>query len=689
MARFIFKILCWALGLALGLALALALFLAPEALAAKKKKQPPAAVEQAVSPVAHPLDALTANEIETMSKLLKASGAADDKTLFGIMTLEEPLKANVLAWTPGKDFARQAFVILRKDQKTFEAHVDLKAGKVLSVTEKPGVFPMIMNAVWERGRDAFMKDNRFAEALTKRGITDPKTVFCTPNSAGRFPGEAGTGRFLLKVPCFSSTDKLHPSLARPIEGLMGVVDGETGEVISVLDHEIVTMPPAPQGYGDTLPKQDPPSAPSEIVVAAPGNIRLSGQLMVDWLNWNFHIRADKRAGLIVSLVRFNDGARQRNMAYEMNVSEMFVPYMDPNPTWSYRTFMDVGEFGLGYLMSSLAPGIDCPASAYYIDLTYPNDVGGSYTKRRALCIFERPTGDPAWRHYSSGRNAVQGEPQLELVVRTIPTLGNYDYVIDYVFDPSGNIKLRVGATGFDAIKSTSAADMDAASAKNDTAHGNRIAPYTVAPFHDHYFNFRLDLDVDSPENSLVQSSFVPTPVKDAAGRTSLWTTKTRPFLKEGPIVTDHKALSSGVSYRLQNGNEKNGLKQTPSLWLNAHHDAESILDPADPPQSRATFSAHQFWISKYKPDELWSAGLYPNLSQKDDGLPAYVADAEDISNQDIVVWYTMGFRHVTRPEDFPILPTFWHEMTIRPAFFFDMNPSMTFNSGHLQPEPQQ
>jgi primary-amine oxidase len=83
---------------------------------------------------------------------------------------------------------------------------------------------------------------------------------------------------------------------------------------------------------------------------------------------------------------------------------------------------------------------------------------------------------------------------------------------------------------------------------------------------------------------------------------------------------------------------------------------------------------------------LWSAGLYPNLSQKDDGLPTFVADGEDITNQDIVVWYTMGFRHVTRPEDFPILPTFWHEMTIRPAFFFDRNPSMTFNSGHALPQ---
>ena len=46
-------------------------------------------------------------------------------------------------------------------------------------------------------------------------------------------------------------------------------------------------------------------------------------------------------------------------------------------------------------------------------------------------------------------------------MRHIPTLGNYDYVVDYVFSPQGNIRLRVGATGFDAIKSVAAKDMDA------------------------------------------------------------------------------------------------------------------------------------------------------------------------------------------------------------------------------------
>jgi primary-amine oxidase len=646
----------------------------------KQRPKPQADIAQATL-IYSPLDALTPEEVTAVGVLLEKAGKADDKTLYGAITLLEPPKADVLRWTAkDKPLPRQAFAVLRRAGKTFEAVVDLTRNTVVNVTEKPGAHPMIMDENWTRARDAFMKDGRVKAGLEKRGLKLDDDVLCTPNSAGSFPDENVEGRHILKVPCFSLVNRLHPNLARPIEGLMGIVDAETGEVLDVWDRETVALPPAPPGYGDQLPQPLPPVAGVGIGVQGQGNMQLSGNVNVDWLNWSFHVRADKRAGIIVSLVRFNDGKTLRNIAYQMNLSEMFVPYMDPNPTWSYRTFMDAGEFGLGYLTSTLQPGVDCPQTAAFIDLTLPNDIGGTYVRERGMCVFERPTGDPAWRHYTSGNKHVNGQPQIELVVRHIPTLGNYDYVVDYVFSPQGTIKLRVGATGFDAIKSVAATDMDSPTAKDDTAYGALIAPYTVAPNHDHYFNYRLDLDADGTANTLVRDTFVPSTINNGGARKSLWTVKTQRFLKEGPIVADHTAMT-GQLLRLVNPSTKNSLKQSPSLWLNAHHDAQSILDENDPPQMRAQFSANQFWLTRYKPNELWAAGLYPNLSKVDEGLPAFVGDAENATAEDLVVWYTMGFRHVTRPEDFPILPTFWHEMTIRPAYFFDRDPSMTFTLG--------
>ena len=161
--------------------------------------------------------------------------------------------------------------------------------------------------------------------------------------------------------------------------------------------------------------------------------------------------ADSKTGQQVLRKQFMDSTKLRDVAYQMNVSEMFVPYMDPDLTWSYRTFMDAGEFGLGYMISTLKAGVDCAQDSYFIGLTFPNDIGGTYTRPKAPYIFERATGDPGWRHYSSSSRQVSGIAQNEMVIRHAATLGNYDYMIDYVFSPQGNITMRVGATGFDVI----------------------------------------------------------------------------------------------------------------------------------------------------------------------------------------------------------------------------------------------
>jgi primary-amine oxidase len=633
----------------------------------------------------HPLDALTADEITQAAKLLKDAGDADQDTVYPAITLKPASKEAMRAWKPGTPFTRTAFVILRKGLITSEAVVDLSANNVVSFAVKQGAQPSIMDYEWIKARDAFMADKRFKEAISKRNLS-VKNVFCTPNSAGTFPGDGLDGKRVVKIPCFTTLEAASPQAARPIEGLIGIVDSDSGEVLDVIDRDLVPMPPMPQGYGTTLPQPGPEMRPVGIVAPQGSNIQLSGNLEVKWANWSLHLRPDKRAGVILNLVRFADPAKIHDIAYQLNIAEMFVPYMDPDPTWSYRTFMDAGEFGLGYMISSLKPGVDCPEASYFIDLTFPNDVGGTYTRPKALCIFERATGDPAWRHYSSGKKEVTGIAQSEMVIRYIPTLGNYDYVVDYVFSPQGNITMRVGATGFDAIKSTTAKTMEDQSAAEASHYGTLIAPYTIAPNHDHYFSFRLDLDVDGPKNALVRDTVIPSKIPDTKTRTSLWTLKTDRYAAEGPIAKNH--MSAGEAWRVINPDEKTALGYNPSYWLDAHHAATSTLDAADPPQRRAGFTTYSLWATHYAEGEDWSAGLYPNLSTKDEGLPAFVTQKRSINNEDLVLWYTMGFRHAPRPEDFPILPTFWHEITLRPAFFFDRDPSMTFNPGALPPAPK-
>ena len=73
---------------------------------------------------------------------------------------------------------------------------------------------------------------------------------------------------------------------------------------------------------------------------------------------------------------------------------------------------------------------------------------------------------------------------------------------------------------------------------------------------------------------------------------------------------------------------------------------------------------------------FYAAGDYPTVSTAGEGLPAWTAANRRIENTDVVVWYTLGFHHVPRPEDWPIMPVAWHGFEIRPVGFFARNPAL-------------
>ena len=102
----------------------------------------------------------------------------------------------------------------------------------------------------------------------------------------------------------------------------------------------------------------------------------------------------------------------------------------------------------------------------------------------------------------------------------------------------------------------------------------------------------------------------------------------------------------------------------------------SLLSPDDYLQKRAGFTEHTLWATPMNPNELYAAGDYPTSSVAGEGLPSWTAENRPIENTDIVLWYTIGFHHVARPEDWPILPLEMHGFNLVPAAFFDRNPAI-------------
>ena len=101
----------------------------------------------AASPAAaqsrHPLDALTFAEHWVVYDVIRDSGRLPKNGRFAGVSLVEPPKAVVLAWTPGSPITRQAKAILMIGPTTVEAVVDVGGKTLVSWREIPDVHPDI------------------------------------------------------------------------------------------------------------------------------------------------------------------------------------------------------------------------------------------------------------------------------------------------------------------------------------------------------------------------------------------------------------------------------------------------------------------------------------------------------------------------------------------------------------------
>ena len=117
----------------------------------------PAAAAEAA---AGPLDPLTGEEITTAFRVIEESSDLPATAFFPIVALQEPPKAEVLRWSPGQPFRREAFaqVYDRAANRLFEAVVDLRRERLRSFVERPGAQPAVFGDEYESADAAVRRD---------------------------------------------------------------------------------------------------------------------------------------------------------------------------------------------------------------------------------------------------------------------------------------------------------------------------------------------------------------------------------------------------------------------------------------------------------------------------------------------------------------------------------------------------
>ena len=234
--------------------------------------------------------------------------------------------------------------------------------------------------------------------------------------------------------------------ARPVEGLIAVVDLNKMEVVKIEDYGVVPLPPESSNYATDLVENQRTGIKSLNIVQPDGpSFEVNGN-EISWQKWRFRIGFTPREGLVLYTIGYEDQGKLRSVVYRASISEMVVPYGDPAPTHNRKNTFDEGELGLGMLTNSLELGCDCLGEIRYFDALITNSVGDVAVLKNAICIHEEDFGI-LWKHYDWRLNEAQVRRSRRLVISFIATAGNYEYGFYWYFYQDGSIEFQTKLTG--------------------------------------------------------------------------------------------------------------------------------------------------------------------------------------------------------------------------------------------------
>lgn len=315
----------------------------------------------------------------------------------------------------------------------------------------------------------------------------------------------------------------------------------------------------------------------------------------------------------------------------------------------------------------------------YFDAYHNTQEGKPLKLPNVICCHEQDDGI-LWKHTNfRTQNAVVARARI-LVLQTVITVSNYEYIFAFHFTQDASIFFEVRATG---ILSTVPHQVDL---KDKVPYGTIVAPGVLAPYHQHLFSLRIDPAIDGQKNSLVIEESKPLPIDDPSVHNPIgvgYFTEQHTVAEEGGFDLD---ISKARVFKVVNENRMNPITKTPVGFKIITHPSQMLLShPASFHAKRSEFAKHAVWVTRYEDNDLFPAGRYTMQSSGGDGLASAIAKrrqrhqiqaSSSVRNADIVVWHTFGSTHNPRIEDWPVMPNEKMMVGLRPANFFSGNPAL-------------
>jgi primary-amine oxidase len=253
------------------------------------------------------------------------------------------------------------------------------------------------------------------------------------------------------------------------------------------------------------------------------------------------------------------------------------------------------------------------------------------------------------------------------VISSFSAIGNFDYGFFWYLYQDGTIAYEVKLTG---VLSTGAVGPS-----ERPRHGVLVAPGLNAMIHQHYFNVRLDLDVDGLENTVEEVWTESLPPGDDNPHGNAFVVRRRPLRTESEA---QRRVDTGSArwWEIVNPHVRHRLGEPVGYRLIPGENTVPFAQPDAAVMKRAGFIREHLWVTPYEPGERYAAGEYPGQHRGGAGLPEWTRQDRAIVDRDLVLWYTFGHHHVPRPEDWPVMPVATIGFTLKPVGFFERNPAL-------------
>jgi primary-amine oxidase len=349
----------------------------------------------------------------------------------------------------------------------------------------------------------------------------------------------------------------------------------------------------------------------------------------------------------------------------MSLSDMNIPYADPRHPFHKKSAFDLGDAGAGIMANNLKLGCDCLGSIYYLSSVLSDDKGNAVPMENCICIHEQDAGI-SWKHtnYRTGRAALARS--RELVLQSIITVSNYEYILAFIFNQAGQVDYEVRATG---ILSTQPID-DGIS----VPFGTVVHPGVLAVHHQHIFSLRIDPALEGHNNRVVYDEALPMPRSEFNPHGTGYYTQQTVISQSGGYDLN---IDANRVFKIQNTAVRNPINGLPVAYKVMAPPFQKLLaDSQSFNHRRAEFADHNVYITSYRDGELYSGGWYTNQSRGGTGVRSWADRKDNVVDTDIVLFVQFGINHIPRVEDFPVMPAEILRVMLKPVNFFDKNPAL-------------